>query len=170
MRGHDEFYTPTALERTGRFLAVDQTATDVPIVIYGTWAVTNNKIDPTQLSAAQQAVFRKWRKCLNLFPLPNVPGFGSNGIGLQLFELRFRTRIPARRHFPRRLSNQSQQPPVRALDSQPRRTPAPSAPFSRAVWDLCLLVGDQFPRWLHPEASRVGIFRSTCSARSLRLC
>ena len=73
-----QFYTPTALERTGDFSqSVDGNAQ--PIVIAGQ-GITNNKIDPTQLTAAQQAVFQQMEKMLNLFPLPNVPGFGSNGL------------------------------------------------------------------------------------------
>jgi hypothetical protein len=73
-----QFYTPTALERQGDFSqSVD--GNGLPIVIKGP-GITNNKIDPTQLSAAQQAVFGQVQKILNLFPLPNVPGFGTNGL------------------------------------------------------------------------------------------
>jgi hypothetical protein len=73
-----QFYTPTALERQGDFSqSVDGAGN--PIVISGP-GVTNNVIDRTQLPAAQQAVFDQVQKILNLFPLPNVPGFGTNGL------------------------------------------------------------------------------------------
>jgi hypothetical protein len=73
--GVTQFYTPTALERQGDFSqSVD--GNGVPIVIAGP-GITNNKIDPTQLPAAQQAVFAQVQKILNLFPLPNVSGFGT---------------------------------------------------------------------------------------------
>jgi hypothetical protein len=73
-----QFYTPTALERQGDFSqSVD--GTGKPIVISGP-GVTNNKIDPAQLSAPQQAVFQQVQTILNLYPLPNVSGFGTNGL------------------------------------------------------------------------------------------
>ena len=73
-----QFYTPTALERTGDFSqSVD--GNGQPIVIAGP-GITNNKIDPTQLTSAQQTVFQQMQTLLNLFPLPNVPGFGSTGL------------------------------------------------------------------------------------------
>jgi len=73
-----QFYTPTALERQGDFSqSVDGAGN--PVVIAGP-GVTNNKIDPTQLSAPQQAVFQQVQTILNLYPLPNVPGFGTNGL------------------------------------------------------------------------------------------
>jgi hypothetical protein len=50
----------------------------LPIVISGP-GTTNNKIDPTKLSPAQQTVFAQVQKILNLFPLPNVDGFGVGG-------------------------------------------------------------------------------------------
>lgn len=79
--GVTQFYTPTALERQGDFSqSVDgspnQDGSPRPIVIAGP-GITNNKIDPTQLPAAQQAVFAQVQKILNLFPLPNVNGFGT---------------------------------------------------------------------------------------------
>lgn len=79
--GVTQFYTPTALERQGDFSqSVDGTpnvdGSLRPIVIAGP-GITNNKIDPTQLSTAQQAVFAQVQKILNLFPLPNVSGFGT---------------------------------------------------------------------------------------------
>jgi hypothetical protein len=73
-----QFYTPTAAERTGDFSqSVD--GNGQPIVISGP-GITNNKIDPTQLAPAQQAIFQQMETMLNLFPLPNVPGFGTNGL------------------------------------------------------------------------------------------
>ncbi len=75
--GTTQFYTPTALERQGDFSqSIDGNGN--PIVISGP-GITNNKIDPTKLPAAQQAVFTNVQKILNLFPLPNVSGFGVNG-------------------------------------------------------------------------------------------
>jgi hypothetical protein len=73
-----QFYTPTALERQGDFSqSVDGNGN--PIEISGP-GITNNKIDPTQLPADQQAIFNQMQTMMNLFPLPNVPGFGSNGL------------------------------------------------------------------------------------------
>lgn len=75
--GTAEFYVPTQLERQGDFTqSTDGNGT--PILISGP-GITNNKIDPTQLPAAQQAVFANVQKILNLYPLPNVSGFGVNG-------------------------------------------------------------------------------------------
>jgi len=72
-----QFYTPTAAERTGDFSqSVD--GNNEPIVIAGP-GITNNKIDPTQLPAAQQAVFQQIETMLNLFPLPNAAGYNNNG-------------------------------------------------------------------------------------------
>ena len=80
--GTTTFYTPTSLERQGDFSqSVD--GNNQPIVIYNpnTGApFPNNKIDTTQLSSAQQAVFAQISKMLSLYPLPNVPGFGANGL------------------------------------------------------------------------------------------
>jgi len=73
-----QFYAPTALERQGDFSqSVD--GNGKPIVITGP-GITNNKIDPTQLPPAQQAVFQQVQTILNLYPQPNVPGFGANGL------------------------------------------------------------------------------------------
>lgn len=72
--GTIQFYTPTPLERQGDFSkSIDGLGN--PIAISGP-GISNNKIDPSQLSPAQQAVFTQVQKLLNLFPLPNVPGFG----------------------------------------------------------------------------------------------
>ena len=78
--GTTTFYTPTDLERQGDFSqSVD--GNNVPIVVYNPntgQPFPGNKIDPTQLSAAQQAVFTNVSKLLSLYPQPNVPGFGTN--------------------------------------------------------------------------------------------
>ena len=74
--GTTQFYTPTALERNGDF-SQSINGDGTPIVISGP-GITNNKIDPTQLPAAQAAAFAQVQKILNLFPLPNVSGFGPN--------------------------------------------------------------------------------------------
>ena len=72
--GTTTFYTPTKLERQGDFSqSID--GNGLPIVISGP-GITNNKIDPTKLSPAQQTVFAQVQKILNLFPSPNVSGFG----------------------------------------------------------------------------------------------
>ncbi len=75
--GTTQFYTPTALERQGDF-SQSTDGNGNPIVISGP-GITNNKIDPSKLSPAQQTVFTNVQKILNLFPLPNVTGFGVNG-------------------------------------------------------------------------------------------
>jgi len=79
--GTTQFYTPTALERQGDFSqSVDGNpqpgGSPTPIVISGP-AVVNNKIDPTLLSPADQAVFAQVQQILSLYPLPNVSGFGT---------------------------------------------------------------------------------------------
>lgn len=79
--GTTTFYTPTDLERQGDFSqSVD--GNGQPIVIYNPATglpFAGNKIDPTQLTPAQQTVFAQVSKILSLYPEPNVPGFGSNG-------------------------------------------------------------------------------------------
>jgi len=73
-----QFYTPTALERQGNFSqSVD--GNGQAIVIAGP-GIANNVIDSSQLPSAQQAVFQQMETMLDLFPLPNVPGFGTNGL------------------------------------------------------------------------------------------
>jgi len=72
--GVTQFYTPTALERQGDFSqSVDgQPNSDgslKTIVISGP-GITNNVIDPSAINPQVQ-------KILNLFPLPNVSGFGT---------------------------------------------------------------------------------------------
>ncbi|MGA8151892.1 MAG: carboxypeptidase regulatory-like domain-containing protein [Terriglobales bacterium] len=75
--GTTQFYTPTALERQGDFSkSID--GNGLPIVISGP-GITNDKVDPSALPAAQQTAFKEVQKILNLFPLPNVNGFGVNG-------------------------------------------------------------------------------------------
>ena len=69
-----QFYTPTALERNGDF-SQSTDGNGQPIAISGP-GIANNVITPT---AAQQATFTAVSKILNLYPLPNVPGFGVNG-------------------------------------------------------------------------------------------
>ncbi len=66
--GTTQFYTPTALERTGDFSqSVDGNGN--PILITGP-GITNNVIDPSMINPQIE-------KILNLFPLPNVSGYGS---------------------------------------------------------------------------------------------
>src|SRR5579864_773419 len=80
--GTTTFYTPTDLERQGDFSkSVD--GNNVPIVIYNpntNAPFPGNKIDSSQLTSAQQAVFTNVSKLLSLYPEPNVPGFGANGL------------------------------------------------------------------------------------------
>ena len=80
--GTETFYTPTDLERQGDFSkSVD--GNGLPIVIYNPSTgqpFAGNKIDPTQLSSSQQTVFTNISKLLSLYPEPNVPGFGTNGL------------------------------------------------------------------------------------------
>jgi hypothetical protein len=70
--GVTQFYTPTDLERNGDF-SQSKDGQGRPIQISGP-GVVSNKIDPSQLSAAQQQVFAQMQKVLNLFPQPNVTG------------------------------------------------------------------------------------------------
>ncbi|MGZ4814264.1 MAG: outer membrane beta-barrel protein, partial [Terriglobales bacterium] len=72
-----QFYTPTQAERNGDFSqSTDEMG--APVVITGP-GITGNKIDRSQLSAQQQAVFDQVQKILNLYPMPNVSGFATNG-------------------------------------------------------------------------------------------
>jgi hypothetical protein len=75
--GTTTFYTPTKLERQGDF-SQSFDGNGSPIVISGP-GIANNKIDPTQLPQARQAAYAQVQKILNLFPLPNVTGFGVSG-------------------------------------------------------------------------------------------
>jgi hypothetical protein len=75
--GTTQFYTPTALERQGDF-SQSTDGNGNPVKISGP-GIVNNKIDPSQLPSAQQATFANVQKILNLFPLPNVSGFGVGG-------------------------------------------------------------------------------------------
>jgi hypothetical protein len=68
--GTTQFYTPTELERQGDF-SQSTDGNGNPIVISGP-GITNNKIDPGSINPAVQ-------KILNLYPLPNVSGFGVGG-------------------------------------------------------------------------------------------
>jgi hypothetical protein len=65
-----QMYVPTPLERQGNF--TQSTDGDGrPVVLSGA-GITNNVVDPGALNANVQ-------KILNLYPLPNVPGYGVNG-------------------------------------------------------------------------------------------
>jgi hypothetical protein len=80
--GTVQFYTPTALERQGDFSQSvipnpNGDGTSIPVQISGL-GVANNKIDPSLLPAAQQAVYQNMVKLLSLYPLPNASGFGLN--------------------------------------------------------------------------------------------
>ncbi|HVN21039.1 MAG TPA: TonB-dependent receptor [Dongiaceae bacterium] len=88
--GTTTFYTPTDLERQGDFSQSVMPVQDrndntkwlaQPIKIYDANGnpFPGNKIDPSQLSASQQAIFANISKILSLYPEPNVPGFGTNG-------------------------------------------------------------------------------------------
>jgi len=72
--GTVQFYTPTAAERKGDFsqsVVPGPEGAPVPVVISGP-AITNNVIAPSAINPQMQ-------KIMNLFPMPNVNGFGSNG-------------------------------------------------------------------------------------------
>lgn len=71
-----QMYVPTALERQGDFSqSIDGLGR--PIIITGP-GIVNNKIDRAALTPTQQTYFDNVQKILNLYPLPNVPGFGVN--------------------------------------------------------------------------------------------
>lgn len=72
--GTVQFYTPTAAERKGDFsqsVVPGSGNSPAPVEISGT-GVTNNVI-------SQSAINPQIQKILDLFPLPNVGGFGVNG-------------------------------------------------------------------------------------------
>jgi hypothetical protein len=76
INGTAQFYTPTALERKGDFsqsFVPNSVSTQppVPVVISGP-GITNNVIDTSLINTQVQAI-------LNLFPMPNVNGFGVGG-------------------------------------------------------------------------------------------
>ena len=76
--GNVQMYVPTALERQGDFSqSVDGNGNPVQISGPG---VVNNRIDPNGLTTAQQQVFTNVQKLMSLYPLPNVPGYGANGL------------------------------------------------------------------------------------------
>jgi len=90
--GLTRFYTPTQLERSGDFSqSVDGNGNKIVI---GGPGVTNNVIDPTQLSAAQQHVFSQIQTILNLYPLPNT--FGTDSSGLYNYANSFSGEAPRR--------------------------------------------------------------------------
>ena len=68
------FYTPTALERQGDF-SQSTDGEGKPIVIAGP-NIVNNKIVTDGMTEAQLKVFQNVQKILNLYPLPNVGGYG----------------------------------------------------------------------------------------------
>ena len=70
VNGVAQFYTPTALERQGDF-SQSTDGNGKPIILAGP-GITGNKIDPSVINPQMQSL-------LNLFPLPNVDGFGVNG-------------------------------------------------------------------------------------------
>ena len=74
--GIDQFRVPTELERQGDFSqTVD--GDGHPLTIYDPSTgqpFPGNKIDPSTLSASQQAVFQEVQKVLSLYPVPNVTG------------------------------------------------------------------------------------------------
>jgi len=72
-----QFYTPSLAERQGDF-SQSTDGNGVPLTISGP-GITNNKIDPTQLPSALQPIFAQMQKILNLYPPPNVNGFGVTG-------------------------------------------------------------------------------------------
>jgi hypothetical protein len=72
--GTVQFYTPTKLEREGDFsqsVVPGKGNNPIPVQISGP-GISNNVIDPAAINSQLQAI-------LNLFPLPNVGGFGTNG-------------------------------------------------------------------------------------------
>jgi hypothetical protein len=72
--GTKQFYTPTAAERKGDFsqsVVPGSGNTPVPVVLSGP-GITNNVISPSAINPQVQAI-------MNLYPLPNVSGFGTNG-------------------------------------------------------------------------------------------
>ena len=75
--GTTQYYVPTLAERQGDF-SQSTDGNGLPIAIAGS-GITNNKIDCTQLPSAQQAVCTNMEKMLNLFPKPNVSGYGVKG-------------------------------------------------------------------------------------------
>ncbi|MGD0790519.1 MAG: TonB-dependent receptor [Terriglobales bacterium] len=84
--GIDQFRTPTALERQGDFSkSVD--GNGVPLTIYNPATglpFPGNKIDPSTLPAAQQALFNEVSKVLSLYALPNVTGQNNYNYSTQL--------------------------------------------------------------------------------------
>ncbi|HMB82758.1 MAG TPA: carboxypeptidase regulatory-like domain-containing protein [Terriglobales bacterium] len=76
LNGTAQFYTPTVLERQGDFSqsvvpGPQSNPVPIPVQISGP-GITNNKIDPSLINPQVQTI-------LNLFPKPNVSGFGFNG-------------------------------------------------------------------------------------------
>jgi hypothetical protein len=74
--GTQQFYTPTKAERTGDF-SQSTDGNGIPISISGP-GITGNVINPSALPSAMQPIFAQMQKILDLYPAPNVPGFGVN--------------------------------------------------------------------------------------------
>lgn len=79
-----QMYVPTQLERQGDF-SQSFDGNGNPVQISGP-GITNNRIDPSALSPAQQQVYSAMQKIISQYPLPNVPGFGTNGNGYNFSE------------------------------------------------------------------------------------
>jgi Carboxypeptidase regulatory-like domain/TonB-dependent Receptor Plug Domain len=84
--GVDQFRVPTALERQGDFSqSVDGNGNALTIYDPSTGLpFPGNKIDPSTLSASQQAVFAEVQKVYSLYPLPNVTGASGYNYATQL--------------------------------------------------------------------------------------
>jgi len=73
--GTTTFYTPTELERQGDFSQSTDGA-GRPVVISGA-NIVNNKVVTDGMTDPQLKVFQNVEKILNLYPLPNVTGYGT---------------------------------------------------------------------------------------------
>ncbi len=117
--GISQYQTPTALERTGDFSqTVDTNGNPVQIYNPVTHAlIPGSKINPTTLTAQQQANFAQIQKVLNLYPLPNVTGQSYNRqdpLSYQLPRTEYIGRLdyqisPSERIFARYTGNRSTQ-------------------------------------------------------------
>ena len=78
--GISQFRVPTDLERQGDFSQTTD-GDGNPLTIYDPSTglpFAGNRIDPSSLSASQQAVFTEVQKVLSLYPLPNISGTKFN--------------------------------------------------------------------------------------------
>ncbi len=84
--GLDQFRVPTALERSGDFSqTVDGNGNNLVIYNPATGQpFPGNKIDRSQLSSQQQAIFDQVSKVLSLYGLPNVSGNNQYNYSTQL--------------------------------------------------------------------------------------